>query len=1212
MRLFTKKMTKKTKIVSVVFSLLMVSSFFVTLLSETENTMEASAASISTSSLEDMQARAEAIINYEWVPSTDIYTWNYSKYNGSQVFSKGKTVKGMPYTLFVYEVVHDSLLSLAQYKNVADKNYSVTANCASMSNNVRRGPVYGSCCATFVSEVLGGSFMNGMNPRYDSVLKIEASDYAVHIKGAKANQIKPGDALSKKGHIIWVGDITKDSFVVYEQTPPVARKLVVKKSSSVDSNGYFVYRGSVYSTISRIHVTGESNISITAPVISTPHKYYAENAKPCISWEPIESASYYTVDVIKDGEAVVCEEPVTSTSYQINYGSGKYEVYVSAVRGELEKKSQCCSFYIGKLDSPIFSQNEMYYDSGERVTLNWNDCEGATKYHVTVHKDDSVYCQDDIRQAQYSFTPEDGVYFAVVDAINENGGRQTVTSDEFGLIVGNERKPIISRKKRYYASGAEVNIGWNNCADASQYLVNIQRDDVDYLSETVTGEQSYTLRNAPDGHYRVNITAVDPTDEKEWKPSDDYAFYMGKLEQPIVNIEKKYYPTNAKIHLSWNVCEGATGYRVSVCNSGGVVYDNELNTTSCTFTAQEGKHEIIVKSINSNGGYQEVSSRQYSVWTTDFALDRSSVTIIPQSSLQLAVTAGELDPNDSITWNSSNPAVVTVDSNGRIYGVDGGNAVITASAGGLSSSCSVKVNPYPMKINKSALSLTITNNNASPTAKLTASKTSAVKSFVWTSDAPDVVAVDRYGKLTALSCGTANICCQSSDGVVLSKSCKVTVSLFKIVCNDSSAFYFQGRFYIPLDSGAMFHVMEQNTSSENPVIWKSSSSGILAVSKEGYACGTGKKGNVTVTASRGNLFKTSVTVSAYQMAETLGIKSYSPYLYAGKTLSLKSILNKGATEPVQWSSADSSIATVSEYGVVKGISQGTVKIKAFTCHGLSQEATVTIRTQATSFIWDSVPEGMNPVSYVGYGIPVGGTKELSVKITAPENCNDTISWTVSNRSVAVIDEYLNEGRSVRVSGVKRGMTYVTARTGSGKKISYKITVVGSGSEKITLNRHFAGLYVGQSVSLSARVFPRNCGEWVMWSSANPDIARVSESGRITAVSNGTTVITGYSSINNEVKDVIEVTVRTKARSITTAMTSVTIAVGESATINVFVSPEGCGDTITWNSSSKTVISVTPSENGESAVVEGLKRGTCVVRTRTGSGQYRYIKLIVTD
>ncbi len=229
----------------------------------------------------EMLARAEAMCNYEWVPASNIYTWNGNSYKGRNYFKKGETVKGIPYTLFFYELNVDSLLSLAQYKKVASKNYSTTAYAYSAGAN-RTGPVYGNCCATFVSEVWGGHFMNGDNPRYDSVYKIRynSTDYSTTTTGVKLSNVKAGDALSntKQTHIIWVGAITSTTVTIYESTPPVCKKTVLNRSSCTDSNGYLYYAGGTYSIRHRskqiVYDEGGTTTPDPTPTEPTVEKVY--------------------------------------------------------------------------------------------------------------------------------------------------------------------------------------------------------------------------------------------------------------------------------------------------------------------------------------------------------------------------------------------------------------------------------------------------------------------------------------------------------------------------------------------------------------------------------------------------------------------------------------------------------------------------------------------------------------------------------------------------------------------------------------------------------------------------------------------------------------------------------------------------------------------------------------------------------------------------
>ena len=199
-----------------------------------------------------MLERAEAIVNYEWTPTQRIETWNENPYNGKMYFEEGETVKGVPYTLFSWELGVDGLLSLEQYKSKASINYSTEAYCNSVAAN-RVGPVYGNCCGTFVSEVLGGNFMNGKSPRYDGVGKIEGSPYGTCYKNVKAINLQPGDALANTsgGHIVWVAENNGEQIKLYESTPPVSKVTVLDLETNVNSNGYLVYGSGIYNIVTK-------------------------------------------------------------------------------------------------------------------------------------------------------------------------------------------------------------------------------------------------------------------------------------------------------------------------------------------------------------------------------------------------------------------------------------------------------------------------------------------------------------------------------------------------------------------------------------------------------------------------------------------------------------------------------------------------------------------------------------------------------------------------------------------------------------------------------------------------------------------------------------------------------------------------------------------------------------------------------------------------
>jgi Bacterial Ig-like domain (group 2). len=694
LRIFLKKMKKKAvgKWLMPVLAAVLLASSFMTSVSAYGAWMDANAA-VTSSTITAMRQRADAIVNYEWVPSQDIETWNNSLYKGEAVFKGGTVVKGMPYTLFVFEVVGDSLLSLEQYKAVASKNYSTTHKCASVGYAMRTGPVYGSCCATFVSEVLGGSFMNGKNPRYDSVTKINECEYGKHISNIKAASIRAGDALSIKGHIIWVGDVTDDSFVIYEQTPPVARKAVVSKATSVNSDGYLVYRNNVYKTATRINVTG-TNLSVTAPAVSSGYSHYAENAQAVVSWPSVTNATYYAVDISKDGEPVAQGMPVTSHSLGLNYGNGSYEVYVTAVCGTSRAKSEPCRFKIGVLGTPVINESEQYFLSGAEVTASWNSCEGADGYRVTVtDRDGQVYRSDEVTGTAYSVSPEDGYYEMTVEAVNRKGGTQTSSSAKYCFNVGDQRPVIVDSSVGYFASGADVTVRWNDCEGVSDYTVQIAKDGGEYLSDTVSGRQSYELSSLPDGTYTAVVAAVESNGDFDWQPSEPYTFSVGVLDCPKVTSEHKYYGLGSDVTVKWKPCKGATGYRVSVSLDGAVIAEESVCSESFTFRAEEGRYSVTVTSVNDNGGHQERTSAARNIWATVLEIDKPGQTVNIGEMFDYHASAVDSDENDVVRWSSSDDRIASVDDEGTVTANGLGSAVITAVLGNMKATRTVDVVP---------------------------------------------------------------------------------------------------------------------------------------------------------------------------------------------------------------------------------------------------------------------------------------------------------------------------------------------------------------------------------------------------------------------------------------------------------------------------------------------------------------------------------------
>ncbi len=114
-----------------------------------------------------------------------------------------------------------------------------------------------------------------------------------------------------------------------------------------------------------------------------------------------------------------------------------------------------------------------------------------------------------------------------------------------------------------------------------------------------------------------------------------------------------------------------------------------------------------------------------------------------------------------VTWSSSNEAVATVDSKGKVKGVSAGTVTITCTAGGVSAGCTVEI----QNLNEPQ-SLTVTNADLAAAMAVDESFALEVdvqpryadrKDVYWKSSDLSVVTVDELGTVTARGVGEAQI-----------------------------------------------------------------------------------------------------------------------------------------------------------------------------------------------------------------------------------------------------------------------------------------------------------------------------------------------------------------------------------------------------------------------------------------------------------------------
>lgn len=296
------------------------------------------------------------------------------------------------------------------------------------------------------------------------------------------------------------------------------------------------------------------------------------------------------------------------------------------------------------------------------------------------------------------------------------------------------------------------------------------------------------------------------------------------------------------------------------------------------------------------------------------------------------------------------------------------------------------------------------------------------------------------------------------------------------------------------------------------------------------------------------------------------LSHYRTNLDIGEELYIISLTSNGKLPT--WKSSDTKIASVNTYGKVIAKKAGKVNI---TAKINKAEATCKVTVNPTKI----------NIKGNTSAIERGATTQLSAK----SSNNSTVTWKSSKKSVATIDS------NGLVTGVKPGETTITAK-GLGGCATCKIKVK---SPTIQLNKKVIQLYRNQTSQITAKV---SSGISPSWKINKKSIAIIDENGTITALKNGSALITATV---DGVRATCELVVAKP--DITLSSNEIKIKVGSSTTIKAKVSSS---NTPTWSSSNSNVATV----NSKGTVV-GISKGRTYIYAKEDGSQAR-CTIYVTD
>ncbi|MDE7451743.1 MAG: Ig-like domain-containing protein, partial [Paramuribaculum sp.] len=175
----------------------------------------------------------------------------------------------------------------------------------------------------------------------------------------------------------------------------------------------------------------------------------------------------------------------------------------------------------------------------------------------------------------------------------------------------------------------------------------------------------------------------------------------------------------------------------------------------------------------------EVTVVEKIIEVTALTLNIEEEEIVEADVLQLNAIVQPQDATDrTLIWRTSNPATVTVTTNGLIKAVSPGKANITVTAAnGLKAICEVTVVKKIIEVTALTLNCEETQIVEASAFQLTANiepRGATDKTVTWSSSDEGVAHVNASGLVTAVKPGIATITATAANG--LSASCTVTVT----------------------------------------------------------------------------------------------------------------------------------------------------------------------------------------------------------------------------------------------------------------------------------------------------------------------------------------------------------------------------------------------------------------------------------------------------
>ena len=582
----------------------------------------------------------------------------------------------------------------------------------------------------------------------------------------------------------------------------------------------------------------------------------------------------------------------------------------------------------------------------------------------------------------------------------------------------------------------------------------------------------------------------------------------------------------------------------------------------------------VITATTSDGKYKDTCLIEVVQLATEVILDFTNLQMDVGKTKTLSASLRPITiTNKKVKWSSSDKTIASINNNGTITALKAGTVTIkcVSADGGAKATCKVTVIQRVTSIKFNNPKDTVKVGAKKYLTVTTLPKDASETTFIWKSSNKKIAKVNSKGKVLGVAPGTCTIKVSNTAGTVKAKcTLTVTTGVTGISLDKSAVSISKGR-----STTLRAKILPEN-ATDKTVTWTSSNNDVATVNSKGKI--TAKAiGYAVITATTKDGGSTATCkVRVVYGVNGITLEPTKLSLVVGKKAVLKATLTpaNASNKNVKWKSSNKNIVRVNSNGVIKALRPGSATISVTAEDG---------GYKAVCRVTSIVPVTGISISRTKLTLEKGKVFKLKAAVAPQDASNKTVKWISGDQKIVTV------AQNGKVKAVGAGTTVVTAKSVDGAFTAKCKITVKVYPASIKLNNTKLNLGTGKTVSLTAAVSPADAPQTVTWSSSDPSVVAVSQTGQLRGKANGSAVITVTTS--NGKSATCTVTVQEVLTELALNKNALSLALGQTATLKANAKPAGLSNgTLVWKTSNAKIATV-----NSKGIVTAVAPGTAIIK-----------------